>query len=317
MTCLKTNDVFISEVFAKSEKIIKKRKKAFTAIIGFSAAVVVSVTAAALPAVRNNVKSENNLETQPAAAEVTEYQNEKAEYGSVEILENEEGAAECATEAELPDLLTETEKGEEKTSTKEMEIKEESFGGSGYFTLGRKHCEGSISQVGEILTAQEAEEYIRTNKTAIVTPIAFDSAYGGGEYRICTRGYAHITVKEDGTKELARNFLTFPITKNNVIIGEVTLMKIGGKISDSVAYGGNGFKKLTEILNENPGSELVFAYLNEAPEVIVTPENKVYFNPQQTGYESGADYYSAFRTDYNTFSKARLDDRSGYVTVNM
>lgn len=173
--------------------------------------------------------------------------------------------------------------------------------------LSSKSISGLCVKIkGTSITDDELEKYIKENAKSIVSGIAFDSKYGGnGEYKICTKGYSHLTTDENGLW-INLDFVDCIITKSGKIVGIVTVFKDNGKLHNSVAYGGTAFDNLQRAFDENPGKELVFVYDGMTPEIIISPDNKMYFNPCAVGYEKGFDYYSAFRTEGNTFSSTEL-----------
>lgn len=173
--------------------------------------------------------------------------------------------------------------------------------------LSSKNISGLCVKIkGTGITDDELEKYIKENAKSIVSGIAFDSKYGGnGEYKICTKGYSHLTTDENGLW-INIDFVDCIITKNGKIVGIVTVFKDNGKLHNSVAYGGAAFGNLQKAFDENPGKELVFVYDGMTPEILISPDNKMYFNPCAVEYDKGFDYYSAFRTEGNTFSSEDL-----------
>ncbi|MBR6939415.1 MAG: hypothetical protein IKH65_01255 [Clostridia bacterium] len=189
-------------------------------------------------------------------------------------------------------------------------------GATGYYKITPEIINGpAIKTEGTPITDREAEEYIKTNAKSLVQGIAFDSQYGGrGEYSICTKGYGHVSIDEKGTRTFKADFIDCPILRNGKIVGIVTLFRDdidNSKIYSSVSYGGR-YSALQKALDENPGEDLVFVYDGMAPEIIISKDNEMYFNPGHAEYVEGYDYYSAFRTEGNTFSS---DDLKQCVTV--
>jgi hypothetical protein len=188
-------------------------------------------------------------------------------------------------------------------------------GATGYYKITPEIINGPAIRIeGTPITDKEAEEYIKTNAKSLVQGIAFDSQYGGrGEYSICTKGYGHVSIDEKGTRTFKAGFIDCPILRNGKIVGMVTLFRDNNdsKIYSSVSYGGR-YSALQKALDENPGEDLVFVYDGMAPEIIISKDNEMYFNPGPAEYVEGYDYYSAFRTQGNTFSS---DDLKQCVTV--
>ncbi len=124
-----------------------------------------------------------------------------------------------------------------------------------------------------------------------------------------------MSIDEKGTRTFKADFIDCPILRNGKIVGIVTLFRDdidNSKIYSSVSYGGRYSSALQKALDENPGEDLVFVYDGMAPEIIISKDNEMYFNPGPAEYVEGYDYYSAFKTQGNTFSS---DDLKQCVTV--
>ncbi len=171
----------------------------------------------------------------------------------------------------------------------------------------------NIALKGETITDAELKAYIKKNAEYMVASVAFD--LGKGEYRVCTKGYRPLTVSAKDGLFINTGFVDCPITKDGKIVAVVTVYKDNGVIYDSVAYGGNGFATIQRAFDENPDEDLVFIYVNEVPEVIITKENKMYFIPSSVGFNKNYDYYTLYKTEANTFSKNDLDNNYISVTV--
>ncbi len=294
---MKTNEEFYNSVIEKKNNEIKKRKHRAEIIVGF--AIVIAI-AAVITVPKLNIKAEESVQsydTQNSVAATAEISDENGE----EIISENSSTA-----------LTEEISPENYFDEKSVTSAHNTFLTAGCFPLGEMN--GEIVESGEILTDAEVREYIISHKEEIVTPLAFEKSIGSGEFEICLKGYGHVSIQPDMKKELPRNNITVPILKNGKIIGKTTLVKTDGKITDYPEWGGDSFEMLNGIFNENPSSELVFAYDAGIPEVIVTPDNNLYFNPSAVKYKRNFDYYSALKTPYNTFSK---DDLKNTVTVDM
>lgn len=171
----------------------------------------------------------------------------------------------------------------------------------------------NIALKGETITDAELKAYIKKNAEYMVASVAFD--LGKGEYRVCTKGYRPLTVSAQDGLFINTGFVDCPITKDGKIVAVVTVYKDNGVLYDSVAYGGNGFATIQRAFDENPDEDLVFIYVNEVPEVIITKENKMYFIPSSVGFNKNYDYYTLYKTEANTFSKGDLDNNYISVTV--
>ena len=171
----------------------------------------------------------------------------------------------------------------------------------------------NIALKGETITDAELKAYIKKNAEYMVASVAFD--LGKGEYRVCTKGYRPLTVSTKDGLFINTGFVDCPITKDGKIVAVVTVYKDNGVLYDSVAYGGRGFATIQRAFDENPDEDLVFIYVNEVPEVIITKENKMYFIPSAIGFNKKYDYYTLYKAEANTFSKNDLDNNYISVTV--
>lgn len=171
----------------------------------------------------------------------------------------------------------------------------------------------NIALKGETITDAELKAYIKKNAEFMVASVAFD--LGKGEYRVCTKGYSPLTVSTKEGLFINTGFVDCPITKDGKIVAVVTVYKNNGVLYDSVAYGGRGFATIQRAFEENPDEDLVFIYVNEVPEVIITKENKMYFIPSAIGFNKNYDYYTLYKAEANTFSKNDLDNNYISVTV--
>lgn len=293
---MKTNDEFYNDILRKKDIRLNKRKKKVSAVS--CAAIIIAVSAAAFAAAPEH-PSKAGTDTVTQTEAFTETENSDAL--------TEEIAAEAVTEIPAGNGIAEmiTQKGET-----------DGYIGFTYnYVLSRDSLNAEIKESEEVLTAEEVKNHILLNEQSIISALSFDPSVGQGNYRIYTKGYSHIRIESDDSITLVRNFVTVPVMKDEKIVAAVDVYKTDGKISDSIAYGGESFSRLNDIFNENPESELVFAYINEIPEVIITSENKVYSNPFDIDYEKNVDYYSAFKTPYNTFSRAELDKPENYIGI--
>ncbi len=287
---MKTNEEFYNSVIEKKNKEIKKRKHRAEIIAGI--AIVIAI-AAVITVPKLNIKTEESVQsydTQNSVAATAETSDENRE----KTISKKSSTA-----------LTEEISSENFFDEKSVTSAHNTFLAAGYFPLGE--INGEIVESGEILTDAEVREYIISHKEEIVTPLAFEKSIGSGKFEICLKGYAHVSIQPDMKKELPRNNITVPILKDGKIIGKTTLVKTDGKITDYLEWGGESFENLNRIFNENTDSELVFAFDAGIPEIIVTANNDMYFNPSPAKYKKDYDYYSALKTPYNIFSKSDLE----------
>lgn len=313
---MKSVEEFNKSVFSKRDIALKRKRKYTAIIIGCFIICAVSVTAAALPVLSREKREQNTVDPETAAAVFTENESGSAE---TEEVKEESFYQEKKSAYDMPDCSNPY-----YGSTERNAFNNPVYGGPGSVSGGlttirarltEKDVKGSITESGEIISEEEAEEYLIKNRAHLLAGIAFDSSVGCGEFRLYTKGYSHVTLDRKGNKTLNRSMITFPIMKSGVIVGCVDLFKVNGEIGESVAYGGESFKKLTEIFASSPDESFAFVYLDEFPEMIISSKNKLYFNPEAIETESGVDYYSYFETPYNTFSQSEIDNSDNYLSV--
>ena len=129
-----------------------------------------------------------------------------------------------------------------------------------------------------------------------------------GEIRICTKGICRETLGEKNV--LHRDSLFLPITKDGTIIAALELFRVDGKISCSLAAGGESWEGWNRVFAEHPDEDLVFALAGGVCDVAITPKNEI-LEIAGSGKEflaEGGDWYSLLKTDYNVFSAADLKD---------
>jgi len=113
--------------------------------------------------------------------------------------------------------------------------------------------------------------------------------------------------------------LILPVMIDDEIVGSVSLFKSDGKIRFTTAAHGETFARLTNALKDNPDSELAFFYVGLYKEFALTPDNKVYqiTSPVSLPLEEDVDYYSEFKTEYNTYSWKILNDENNFISVDV
>jgi len=178
--------------------------------------------------------------------------------------------------------------------------------------------DAEITYTGTAITAEEIREITEREKVTIASFIRLETP-GAGDINISLSGYTHLRA-DDNTVSL--DYVTLPVfTNDKEIIGEVTLFRYDGELHCSPAAGGNGWQAKTKVFAVDPDSKLAFVYFGSCGELIISPEDTVYYlngyedNGAVAAFDSVSDRYAKYATEYNTFSFGRMIADKNYVTV--
>lgn len=185
--------------------------------------------------------------------------------------------------------------------------------------FGGAHSEeisdGDIVVEGTALTDDEIVKYLEEHKYDIVGAIAAEYSDFESEYRIITKGYCHVSLGATNTLHL--NAVTLPVSVNGKIVSNVTVLKEGGRIIQSISLRGEGFNRLNRIIEDNKETELAFFYVDGMTEVVILPSNSFHIISGRTSVslDDNVDYYGKYKTDKNVFSYEILTDESCCIKV--
>lgn len=175
--------------------------------------------------------------------------------------------------------------------------------------------DGEIVVEGTGFTPEEIRDFVEENKYELVGAVACEYENFDDIYKISTVGYCHISFGE--TNILNKDYVTLPISLGDKIIASITLFKSDGEMRYDIAVRGSSFDTLNRAFAENPESEIAFFYIDLFWDIAITPENKVYSIHRHStdSLDKNFDYYGKFKTEYNTFSLAKLRDENSYISV--
>lgn len=193
-------------------------------------------------------------------------------------------------------------------------------GNSETFVDGGNNYHGNISNSEVVIegtgfTKEEIRNFVEEKKYELIGAVACEYENFDDIYRISTVGYCHVSLGE--TNVLKRDYVTLPISLGDKIIASITLFKSDGEMRYDIAVRGNSFDTLNKIFAENPESEIAFFYVDLFWDIAITPSNKIYSIHRHTtdSLDENFDYYGKFKTEYNTFSLAKLTDKNNYISV--
>lgn len=190
------------------------------------------------------------------------------------------------------------------------------FGAGDSGDYGEYTGDPSFETEGYRITDDEIKNYVETHKYDMIGAIAAEYGDFESEYKIFVKGYRHINLGEVNT--LKMNFVDLPIMRGDKIIAYATLYEYKGELRNDLSVRGVGIDEIGDIFNENPDSELVFLYCGMR-ELVVTPSNRIYCvgsaSEASLGLDYSIDYYSSYKTEYNTFSLDDLKNEANYITV--
>lgn len=185
--------------------------------------------------------------------------------------------------------------------------------------FGGAHSEeisdGDIVVEGTAFTDDEIVKYLEEHKYDIVGAIAAEYSDFESEYRITTKGYCHVSLGATNTLHL--NAVTLPVSVNGKIVSNVTVLKEGDRIIQSISLRGEGFNKLNRIIEDNKDAELAFFYVDGMTEVVILPSNSFHIISGRTSVslDDNVDYYGRYKTDKNVFSYGILTDDNCCIKV--
>lgn len=175
--------------------------------------------------------------------------------------------------------------------------------------------DGDIVVEGTAFTDDEIVEYLEEHKYDIVGAIAAEYGDFESEYRIITKGYCHVSLGATNTLHL--NAVTLPVSVNGKIVSNVTVLKEGDRIIQSISLRGEGFNRLNRIIEDNKDAELAFFYVDGMTEVVILPSNSFHIISGRTSVslDDNVDYYGRYKTDKNVFSYGILTDDNCCIKV--
>ncbi len=320
MIFLKTDEEYYNSIIKKKTEAAAKRKRETAVFVSLAVCAAAALTAAGikLGGAPSAVKPSRGGETSLAGEGL---QSETKAAGITEPGENR------VPDMSNPFMGGEAGQNDEKSGGEIYGGGENPGAVDGGITAGKTDANPvqnffipAPAYTGKGFTDEELKEYIVKNAPSFASSLRADSIVGGGELKIFTTGYCHISIELNEnlmpvSASVNRDFVTMPIMRGSEIIAEVTVYRAEGEICSSVSYGGDGFRALTKVFKDNPDSVLAFGYFGQVPEVIATSENKVYFRPSEVPHIENYRYYEMMETLYNTFSLSQLNDPDNYITV--
>lgn len=178
-------------------------------------------------------------------------------------------------------------------------------------------CDNGIVYESSPYSDEEIMNFIEKNKEILAGNFALEYQIFDKPIKIAVKGYSPVYLGD--SNKLILDNLILPVMIDDEIVGSVSLFKSDGKIRFTTAAHGETFARLTNALKDNPDSELAFFYVGLYKEFALTPDNKVYqiTSPVSLPLEEDVDYYSEFKTEYNTYSWKILNDENNFISVDV
>lgn len=165
----------------------------------------------------------------------------------------------------------------------------------------------SVKEYGTAYTTEEIVQFITDSGESTVSKISEKMNIPAESISICCRGFYHVTITET-ENVLNLDYITLPIVANGKMIASVTLFREGENIKYDLNYGGSWGNKITELLIQHPNQQFAMIYIGDFVEAAISSDNTIYFLTGRINnlFESGIDYYSAFKFDQNTIDSSLL-----------
>lgn len=166
----------------------------------------------------------------------------------------------------------------------------------------------AVKENGTAFTENEVQQFLNSNGNYVITRIAEKMNISEERIIISEKGYYHVTVGENESI-LNLNYLTLPVIADGKIITSVTLYRDNGEVKYEFHYGSAWGEKITDLLSEHPNEQFIMLYVGDFAEAMLSKDNTVHFisgNLTEV-FESGVDYYSAFKFDENTVDSSLLE----------
>lgn len=156
-----------------------------------------------------------------------------------------------------------------------------------------------IDGVDYWVTDEIGYDFLSENYESIKT-LLIESGVNADNLLISEHGYSHLNT-DDNT--IAVNYRDYLAYSDGELISIITVINDENGLWYSPAFGGPWFEQYNSFLNEHSGEELVYLYVG-IPEVIITPDNELYYASSGQPYGDvvdGVDYYAIFNQGSNTY----------------